>query len=132
MKSNEEEILDRLNELGLNLIWDKYQYNRFDAENKNCIAEIKDRHSFYRHTMIEFDKHSYNTLYSQYANKKFMYAVRMEGFIYIFDITELNKQKHNYRWEWKTIEATTNFENRELVKKFVGYIDINKGYKIDA
>jgi hypothetical protein len=61
-----------------------------------------------------------------------MYAVRMEGFIYIFDITELNKQKHNYRWEWKTIEATTNFENRELVKKFVGYIDINKGYKIDA
>lgn len=132
MKSNEEQILDRLNDLGLNLIWDKYQYNRFDAENKSCIAEIKDRHSFYRSTMIEFDKHSYNTLYSQYVNKRFMYAVRMKGFIYIFDITELNRQGYNYKWEWKTIEATTNFENRDLVKKFVGYIELSKGYKINA
>lgn len=132
MQSNEKEILDRLNELGLNLIWDEYQYNRFDAENKGCIAEIKDRHSFYQLTMIEFDKHSYNTLYSQHINKKFMYAIRMKGFIYIFDITELNRQKYNYKWEWKTIEATTNFTNRELVKKLVGYIDISKGFKINA
>jgi hypothetical protein len=43
MKENEKEILDSVNEeFNLKLIWNDYQYNKFDAENKNYIVEIKD------------------------------------------------------------------------------------------
>tara|TARA_Y100000593_G_scaffold32119_1_gene63301 strand:- start:3246 stop:3644 length:399 start_codon:yes stop_codon:yes gene_type:complete len=132
MKKNEEEILNRLNQYNLNLIWDDYQYNRFDAESNKLIVEIKDRHTFYKETMIEFEKFSYNLLYSILVKKMFIYAVRMDGYIYLFNINRLFNNSHNFKWEWKLIEATTNFERRELVKKFVGYIDINIGDKINA
>ena len=132
MKPNEEEILNRLNQYGIGLVWDDYQYNRFDAENSNMIVEIKDRNSFYNDTMIEFEKFSYNLLYSQLVNKMFIYAVRMDGYIYLFNINRLYNVGYDFKWEWKLIEATTHFERRDLVKKFVGYIDLKLGDKINA
>ena len=44
MKQNEKDILDSVNEeFNINLKWNDYEYNRFDAEDKNYIVEIKDR-----------------------------------------------------------------------------------------
>ena len=77
MKDAEKEILDKINlECRLSLKADEYEYNRFDAEDERYIVEIKDRHKFYKDTMIEFDKYSYNLVYSQVANKDFIYVIR--------------------------------------------------------
>ena len=128
MKENEKDILNKINEqCNLNLIWDNYKYNKFDAEDKHYIVEIKDRHKFYSNTMIEFSKYSYNLVYSQIKNKQFIYAVRMDSKIYIFNISTSDSA---YGWEWKSIEATSNFENRQKVKKFVGYLDIDDSKRI--
>ena len=44
LKANEKDILDAVNNtFNINLKWSDYEYNRFDAENKNYIVEIKDR-----------------------------------------------------------------------------------------
>ena len=122
MKQNEKDILDSVNkEFDIDLKWDDYEYNRFDAENKNYIAEIMDRHKYYDDTMIEFDKYSYNLKYAELTKKSFIYIVRVSGTIYIFNLT---KKDITFGWEWKLIEATTNFERREKIKKLVGYISL--------
>ena len=73
MKQNEKDILDSVNkEFNIDLKWDDYEYNRFDAEDKNYIVEIKDRHKYYDNTMIEFDKYSYNIKYAEFAKKSFI------------------------------------------------------------
>ena len=87
MKQNEKDILDLVNkEFGINLKWNDYEYNRFDAEDKNYIVEIKDRNKYYDNTMIEFDKYSFNIKYAELAKKKFIYVVRVDGNIYIFNL----------------------------------------------
>tara|TARA_B100000519_G_C14252480_1_gene443165 strand:+ start:1231 stop:1629 length:399 start_codon:yes stop_codon:yes gene_type:complete len=120
MKQNEKDILDSVNkEFNIELKWNDYEYNRFDAEDKNYIVEIKDRNKYYDNTMIEFDKYSFNIKYAELAKKKFIYVVRVDGNIYIFN---LSKDDTTFGWEWKLIEATTNFKNRKKIKKLVGYI----------
>lgn len=122
MKPNEKEILDAVNkEFNVDLKWNDYKYNKFDAENKNYIVEIKDRNKHYNKTMIEFSKYSYNIKYSELAKKDFIYVVRMSGIIYIFN---LSKKDDTFGWNWKMIEATTNFDRKEKVKKLVGYLNI--------
>ena len=69
--------------------------------------------------MIEFDKYSFNIKYSELAKKDFIYVVRVDGQIYIFN---LSKSDATFGWEWKLIEATTEFKRRDKVKKLVGYI----------
>jgi len=130
MKNEERHILSRVNqEYGLHLIEDKYEYNRFDAENKSYIAEIKDRHKYYPKTMIEFDKYSYNTQYAKLVDKNFIYIVRVDGQIYIFNITDLNYQNYDYKWSWVTMSKQTEFSDNRKMKKLVGFIDLtrNKG-----
>ena len=120
LKANEKDILDAVNNtFNINLKWSDYEYNRFDAENKNYIVEIKDRKKYYDKTMIEFDKYSYNMNYAKLANKSFIYVVRVNDEIYIFNLTDNDT---TFGWEWKLIEATTNFERRDKIKKLVGYI----------
>ena len=128
MKRNEKEILDAVNgSFEIDLKWDNYKYNKFDAENQNYIVEIKDRHKHYDKTMIEFSKYSYNIKYSELAKKDFIYVVRMEGKIYIFNIS---KKDNTFGWNWKNIEATTNFERKEKVKKLVGYLRLEDSDKV--
>ena len=127
MKEEERYILFRVNqEYGLHLIEDKYEYNRFDAENKSYIAEIKDRHKYYPKTMIEFDKYSYNTQYAKLVDKDFIYIVRVDGQIYIFNITDLNYQNYDYKWSWVTMSKQTEFSDNRKMKKLVGFIDLNR------
>ena len=128
MKDAEKEILDKINlECGLSLKADDYEYNRFDAEDNKYIVEIKDRHKFYKDTMIEFDKYSYNLVYSQMKDKDFIYAVRMESKIYIFNLT---KKDCTSRWEWRDMPRQTEFGDTEKIKKLVGFVDIEKSVRI--
>tara|TARA_Y100000401_G_scaffold73348_1_gene59338 strand:- start:16764 stop:17171 length:408 start_codon:yes stop_codon:yes gene_type:complete len=127
MKSNEREILEELNKvmIGEPLEESSYTYNRFDAENKNYIVEIKDRYKKYNETLIEFDKYSYNLVYSEKTKKHFIYSVRMENCIYVFNITKLNSSNYNFNWEWRHMPYNTEFGNNEPTKKLVGYLNIN-------
>ena len=129
LKNKEQQILYTLNEYGLSFEESKYKYNRFDADNKHYILEIKSREKFYSSVVIEFDKFSYNLFYSQMKDKHFAYAVRMEKKIYVFNITKLAQQDYDFGWEWRDMPRTTEFGHNEKIKKLVGYIDINKKAK---
>lgn len=130
MKKEEKKILNFLN------IYSNYpikecedKYNRFDAYNSISIIELKYRGKHYDQTMIEFDKFSYNHMYSKLMDKKFMYIVRMQDFVYIFDINKLIQENYNFNFGWRNLPKTTEFKRKEDVKKFVGYIDIEKAIR---
>ena len=87
MKKKERFILERLNRFFLSDVLEesKYEYNRYDAENNKYIVEIKHRDKFYKDTIIEFDKFSYNILYAKMTKKFFIYVVRINNKIYVFN-----------------------------------------------
>ena len=123
-----------LNQAGAKLKEDTYQYNRYDAYNNTSIVEIKKRKTFYKNTMIEFDKYSYNLLYAKLINKKFIYAVRMKGWIYVFNITELTKHKYDFKFARRTMPIATEFARDGVIKKVVGYIHVDNAirkYKVE-
>ena len=127
MKDKERYILDLFNEcLRLSLVEEQYEYSRFDAEDDEYIAEIKSRNKHYQDTIIEFDKYAYNMTYSELKNKRFIYIVEASGELYAFDISELVQNKYDFKWEWKEMPITTEFGNTEKIKKYVGYINIEK------
>ena len=131
MKKKERFILERLNRFFLYdvLKESKYEYNRYDAENNKYIVEIKHRDKFYKDTIIEFDKFSYNILYAKMTKKFFIYAVRINNKIYVFNITKLVQEGYNFNWIFKDMPKQTEFANNKEIKKLVGYININKRIK---
>ena len=124
MKKKERFILERLNRFFLSdvLKESKYEYNRYDVE-------IKHRDKFYKDTIIEFDKFSYNILYAKMTKKFFIYVVRINNKIYVFNITKLVQEGYNFNWIFKDMPKQTEFGHKEKIKKLVGYININKSAK---
>ena len=96
MKIKELEIVDILRGIKKNIQPCEYEYNRFDAEDQKNIYEIKIRSQYYKETFIEFDKYSYNTMYAQEFNKIFIYVVKMENTIYLFNISLLYMRGYNF------------------------------------
>ena len=131
MKDVEREIIGKLNKFFLEdiLVEDGYEYNRFDAENKIYIVEIKHRHKYYNDVVIEFDKYSYNLLYANHKSKYFLYVVSMGDYIYVFNISKLVRAKHKFNWEWRDMPKQTEFSQTEKVKKLVGYISTSLASK---
>lgn len=130
MKKEEVKIISLLNKYANNPILEsKYEYNRFDAFNDLVIIELKYRGKHYDQTMIEFSKFSYNYMYANLMDKKFIYVVRMMDLVYVFNITDLVKEKYNFNFSWRDLPKTTEFKRKEDIKKFVGYIDIDKAIK---
>ncbi len=131
MKDKEREILGKLNNFFLSDLLEEseYEYNRYDAENNHYIVEIKHRTNHYKNTMIEFDKFSYNLLYAEMNNKKFIYAVQMIDKIYVFNITSLMSKGYFFNWEWRLMPKQTEHKDKRLIKKLVGYINISKRVK---
>ena len=128
MKEKERTILNKLNNFFLTdaLVEDEYEYNRFDAANTSYIVEIKHRDKFYEDTMIEFDKFSYNLLYAQMSKKQFIYVVKMDQKIYVFNITKLVSSGYKFKWIFKELKKQTEFADKRKIKKLVGYININE------
>ena len=129
MKKEERRIMKVLNKAKAKLKEDTYQYNRYDAYNNTSIVEIKKRKTFYKNTMIEFDKYSYNLLYAKLIGKKFIYAVRMKGWIYVFNITELTKHKYDFKFAMRTMPVATEFARDGVIKKVVGYVHVDNAIR---
>tara|TARA_R100000655_G_scaffold11764_1_gene27111 strand:- start:177 stop:641 length:465 start_codon:yes stop_codon:yes gene_type:complete len=108
------------------LIQSSFEYERFDAHNDKCIVELKYRSSWYDKMIIEFDKYSYNSWFAHMVDKKFFYVVAYKNKIVVFNITELNKYKYNYGWEYRVMPKQTEFCLDNKIVKFVGYLDYNK------
>jgi hypothetical protein len=132
MKKNELLVLKHLNEHFKEdkPILCKDEYHRFDAYNNNYIIEIKYRNKEYENYIIEFDKYAYNTMYSDLFNKKFLYIVGTPNDIYVFNITNLNKSRYNYKWEMREMPKQTEFDKKYKINKLVGYLDLWTGKKI--
>ena len=125
MKQSELDIIAKLNEQTNDVIQiSSHQYNRFDAYNSQAIFEIKNRGKFYASTMIEFDKYSYNEMYSQINKLIFLYVVQMEQMIYIFNVSALTAHFYDFNWGWRKLPASTEFENNSDKEKYVGYTSI--------
>ena len=68
--------------------------------------------------MIEFDKFSYNLLYAQMSKKQFIYVVKMDQKIYVFNITKLVSSGYKFKWRWKdNMPKQTEFADKRKIKK---------------
>ena len=133
MKVKEYEVIDILRSVKKNIQPCEYEYNRFDAEDEKNIYEIKVRSKLFKDTFIEFDKYSYNTMYAQEFNKIFLYVVKMENTIYLFNVSLLYMRGYNFNWELKKLNRNTEFNQTEKIQKIVGCINTDESiYTIDC
>lgn len=133
MKSIEKKIIQEFNkQTNAMLTINQHEYARYDAFNDSHIVEVKYRHKWYDDMLIEFDKYSFNLLYAHLSNKNFLYLVGHKNLLMAFNISNLTKQKYDFRWEWRTMPKTTEFSNSERHPKFVGYLDTKESeYRFD-
>ncbi len=133
MKVKEYEVIDILRSVKKNIQPCEYEYNRFDAEDEKNIYEIKVRSKLFKETLIEFDKYSYNTMYAQEFDKIFIYVVKMENTIYLFNVSLLYMRGYDFNWELKKLNRNTEFNQTEKIQKIVGYINTDEAiYTIDC
>ena len=133
MKVKEYEVIDILRSVKKNIQPCEYEYNRFDAEDEKNIYEIKVRSKLFKDTFIEFDKYSYNTMYAQEFDKIFIYVVKMENTIYLFNVSLLYMRGYNFNWELKKLNRNTEFNQTDKIQKIVGYINTDEAiYTIDC
>ena len=131
-KVNETVVVDIINKESnrvFRLVDD--EFSRYDAEDKDYLVEIKIRHKWYPDCIIEHDKYEANIALAKEANKEFLYSVYVKQDscydIYIFNCTTLAQKDYKFRWDWKELPKSTELgESRNLVVKFVGFIDIDK------
>jgi hypothetical protein len=132
MKKNELVVLKRINRYFSNdrPILCPERYHRFDAYNDSYIIEIKYRNKKYDDYVIEFDKYAYNKLYSELHNKKFLYVVGVEDETYVFNISNLDRSRYNYKWEMRSMPKQTEFDKNYKINKYVGYLELWAGKKL--
>ena len=53
----------------------------------------------------------------------------MKDTIYVFNITEMHKLKYDFKWHWRKLPKSTEYDQSYDVKKFVGYVNINHYFK---
>ena len=137
MKIEELKIIDMLRGFKKNIQPSEYEYNRFDAEDSKNIYEIKVRSKYFENTFIEFDKYSYNTMYAQEFDKIFIYVVKMENTIYLFNVSRLYMRGYNFKWQIKYLNRQTEFKQpwspTDNIQKIVGSINTEEAiFTIDC
>lgn len=115
------------------------RFNRYDAISQTYMVEIKDRNNmFFDEVIIEYDKWNDVTKESIEQGVQFLFATKMKGKIYVWNISKMNKAQFDYKWEMRddlprlTIPADT-YETTlvdKKVSKKVGYLPINKCTKV--
>ena len=114
-------------------------FSRYDGINQSYIVEIKDRNkSYFNEVIIEYDKWDDVTGESVNRDVQFLFATKMKGNIYVWNISKLNESGMDYKWEMRsdlprlTIPAY-NYEKKKVGKKVtkkVGYLPVNKASKV--
>ena len=65
-------------------------------------------------------------MYAQVFDKKFLYVVRMEDKGYVFNVSKLNFEGYDFRWETREMPRQTEFDKKAPINKLVGYINVEK------
>lgn len=126
MKTRELYLRDALSEaINRPILPIEDEYSRFDAYDMNDnIYELKVRGGYYENVLIEFDKFSYNIMYAETFEYTFLYVVQMEGMGYVFDISALYNEGHNFGWENRSMPKQTEFSSTHSIYKVIGYVNI--------
>ena len=135
LKDKEREIIGLIN--SLNMVDGKIkeypkEMSGFDAYNKKCIVEIKDRERYYNEPVIEFGKYCFNTQFAKLKSLNSFYVCRMEGYLYRWDLLYLKSINYNFKWHWRWMPQTTEFGKTEKVEKYVGYVNVRDGDSFEA
>ena len=130
-RKTEQDIIDCINKKfkrEAKLASDKF--SRYDAEDKNYLYEIKIRDFKYLDCIIEKDKLLKNLKKAKQLDKYFIYVVCFNKSIAIFNITNLTKEKYDFKWEKRKLPKSTMLnEKKKLIYKTVGYINLKDASK---
>ena len=100
----------------------EYQYDTYDAENKDYILEIKSRKSRYEKWLIEKHKFDTNLDIALRKNKQFIYLTEYLTDMLVWNINDLINVGYDFGWELKEQPKTTDFDNNNKIMKEVGYL----------
>lgn len=98
---------------------------RWDAESDEYLVELKCRRAHYDTQLIEKPKFLHCIAEAHKTGKDFLYVANTPEGTYIFNVSELNKQDYDFKWETKRLPSKTMFGKWEYVDKKVGYIDVS-------
>ena len=99
---------------------DKFEHH--DCENDLYLVEIKSRDTQYDPWLIEKMKYDTNINKSESKGKDFIYITEHRLSIIAWNITGLTKSGYNFNWKVKQMPKTTEFQNKEVIHKEVGYL----------
>ena len=118
------EIVDKLNEIypGLDLVEVANRYSTYDAENERYIVEIKSRDKRYNNWVIEKKKFESNIIKSVETGKMFVYLTEYNEKIMTWNIHNLVRKGYDFKWSVISMPKTTEFDNKKLITKEVGFL----------
>jgi hypothetical protein len=118
------EIIDKLNSIypGLELVEVSDPYSSYDAENKRYIVEVKSRDKKYDKWIIEKKKFDNNIVKCIETGKSFVYLTEYNGKIMTWNIHKLVRKGYDFNWNILPMPVTTEFENKKIIAKQVGYL----------
>tara|TARA_R110000744_G_scaffold252114_1_gene367918 strand:+ start:903 stop:1463 length:561 start_codon:yes stop_codon:yes gene_type:complete len=108
------------------------EFSRYDAEEKDYIAEIKIRYKWYPDCIIEKKKYDANMLLAKEKNKDFLYIVFVNQDtcydLYVFNCSKLTKIDYGFRWDLREMPKSTELGHpgKKIIMKEVGFMDIDR------
>jgi|TARA_R110000787_G_scaffold202448_1_gene313116 hypothetical protein len=126
------EVINKLNELHMELQKDllieaEDPFSSYDASNNTYIVEIKSRDKTYDSWIIEKIKFDSNIVKAIEESKSFIYLTECNGKIMTWNINRMIAANYDFKWEYRDMPGTTEFNNKEIIAKEVGYL-----HKADA
>ena len=101
---------------------DTHRTETFDCENNNYIIEIKCRDKRYESWLFERSKYDSNLPKAKESGREFIYIVEFGGHCWAWNISKMDAAKHDFEWEERAMPKTTEFNNRTIINKTVGYV----------
>lgn len=111
----------------MNKLSDTHKTETFDCENSDYIFEIKCRDKRYDSWILEKSKFDSNIPKAEKSGRDFIYVVEFNGDAWAWNITKMKGEGYDFAWEERAMPKTTEFRNKTLINKQVGYV-----YESDA
>ncbi len=125
---NEQEFFDKLKAVIPDLVKsdNKFSTNDCTSEQLGAYIELKCRMTYYDTLLIEYSK--YARLLEEASTKRLVpaYFNATPKGAWGFNLLTMDVEFA----EQKNLPATTDFENKDKVTKIVGYLPIEKGFKL--
>ena len=101
---------------------DTHNNETFDCENDKYIIEIKCRNKRYDSWLFERHKYDSNLPKAKESGREFIYIVEFGGHCWAWNISKMDAKEHDFEWEDRGMPRTSEFPNRVMQTKTVGYV----------